>query len=130
MKRVCAVGVLLAFTGCGTVKNLTDGHDGQMQPYGGVKIAAAPLNLRHKGEWMGPPILWQFNLVDVAASAVGDTLALPVTMPLAAWRVGSRLWYLANYNNPNPPPDEQKAWPKVGLNDQPAPAELPRGTIY
>ena len=49
-------------------------------PYGGVKLAVDGINNSYDVEL---PFTWPFLVADVALSAVGDTLALPLTLPIA-----------------------------------------------
>lgn len=80
MKRVLAIGVLLlSLTGCGTVQNFTEGYERKTRPYGGVKIAASGF----ADDPVAVALKFPFMTADVVLSAVGDTLTLPVTVPLS-----------------------------------------------
>lgn len=80
MTRVLAIGTLAcALAGCGTVKNFTEGHNGETKPYGGVKIAAAGFS----DDLVVIAMTFPFIVADVVFSAVGDTASLPVTVPAA-----------------------------------------------
>jgi uncharacterized protein YceK len=80
MGRVFAIGVLLlALTGCGTAQNFTEGYERKTRPYGGARIAAARFNDDPLAIALMSP-LWT---ADLGLSVVGDTLTLPVTVPLS-----------------------------------------------
>jgi uncharacterized protein YceK len=84
MRRFFIIGLLaFALTGCGTAKNFTEGWLGQMEPYGGVKNA---VNEIKNGYDVELAYTMPLRLADVGLSAVGDTLTLPVTLPIAAVR--------------------------------------------
>ncbi|HSQ55305.1 MAG TPA: hypothetical protein VLM40_06130 [Gemmata sp.] len=84
MPRLCVLGLVgLALTGCGTVHNFIDFPEDtgeRTTPYGGVKIAVNGIKESYDVEL---PYTWPFRLADVVLSAVGDTLTLPVTLPIA-----------------------------------------------
>jgi uncharacterized protein YceK len=72
MTRAIACGMFaltLALTGCGTARNFSKGWEGRTKPYGGVRIAVGTVLL--------------FWTTDVPLSAIGDTLTLPLTLPIA-----------------------------------------------
>lgn len=128
MKRVFAIGALVcALTGCGTVWNFTEGYKGETKPYGGVKIAATNFS----DDLVAVAMMWPVYAADVASSAVADTVTLPVTLSLVAWRQATG-WYelLFHYNEP---PDQQK-WREFWYGDQPQPQkpapERVHGGIY
>jgi len=88
MTRALACGIVaLALTGCGTVQNFVDlpefeaSERGKLRtkPYGGVRIAAK----RFQADLVELALLWPLWTTDVVLSAVGDTLTLPVTLPIA-----------------------------------------------
>ena len=119
MKRVLAIGaLLLALTGCGTVQNFQRESPARPTPYGGVDIAAD----RYKTHPEIPGALIYSDAAcaaDVALSAVGDTLTLPITLTLEAWHIGSVLWYLAfEYDNTPPPSNPwHEFWFGNAIND-------------
>ena len=83
MKRVLAIGaLLLALTGCGTVKNLA--HDSRTGPavYGGVEIAADRFTPGSQNEGFALAFMWPAYAADVGLSAVGDTLTLPLALAI------------------------------------------------
>lgn len=83
MKRVVAIGVLLlALTGCGTVKNFSRESQSVPVPYGGVKIAVTQFN----EDPIAVALMWPFWATDVVLSAAGDTLTLPIAVTMVAWR--------------------------------------------
>jgi hypothetical protein len=114
MRRVLAIGaLLLAVTGCGTMGNFTRESPLDATPYGGVEIAVDWTKTRPR---IPDVLLYSDSLAatNVALSAVGDTLTLPITLPLAAWRVTERLWYLAFFYNDF---DERQRSTAAGIND-------------
>jgi uncharacterized protein YceK len=126
MRRVVAIGaLLLALTGCGTVQNFErDGVSGAT-PYGGVSIATHRYRAKPQ-DGGGIKIDFPDSLcaADVALSAVGDTLTLPVTASLSAWRFGERLWYLAFYYDNTPP--RSNTWREFWFNE---PNAVPEGPL-
>lgn len=129
MLRISAIAALaFALTGCGTARNFQREATTDATVYGGVKIAADGFTPGSDMAATWLKYMWPLVAADVVFSAVGDTLTLPVTVPLATWRVGSRLWRLANYNNTDPPRNE---WRRFWFNDESGPApERVRGGIY
>jgi uncharacterized protein YceK len=67
----------LALTGCGTVGNLREPRNARV--YGGVGIAIDDFRTAQEGRTLLPWLVWPLRVLDVAASAVGDTLTLPVS---------------------------------------------------
>jgi hypothetical protein len=122
MKRVLVISVLLlafAQTGCGTVKNFQRESFADAKPYGGVEIAAAQFN----EDPIAVALMWPFWTADVVLSAIGDTVALPVTVPLYAWQVNNSL------AEQNPPTTD---WRQFWYKDWPGtlPPERVQGGIY
>ncbi|MBP3958138.1 YceK/YidQ family lipoprotein [Gemmata sp. G18] len=83
MLRIPAIAALaFVLAGCGTVENFTRGYKGQTKPYGGVQIAANRFN----EDPIAVALMLPFWTTDLGLSAVGDTVALPVTVSLAIVR--------------------------------------------
>ena len=91
MNRCGTAGVALVVTlcaGCGTMENFARPEDGGPRPmevYGGVTRSAENV----KGLFSGEPIAAAISLFlvpDIALSAIGDTITLPVTVPIAITR--------------------------------------------
>lgn len=82
MKRVLLVAAL-ACSGCGTVSNFKDGYKKETRPYGGVRIATESLG---NEDPIMVGFLWPAILSDIALSAIGDTLTLPITASIAVAR--------------------------------------------
>jgi uncharacterized protein YceK len=98
--RAAALGTAVLFLcGCGTVANLEMGWRQGWQNtviYGGVRR-----DVQSAGKWIDHSWTWGENLdvlqdigtvvgvglvgIDIPLSAVGDTLTLPVTVPIALW---------------------------------------------
>jgi uncharacterized protein YceK len=98
--RAAALGVaVLLLCGCGTIANLETGaRQGWKNAaiYGGVRR-----DVQSAGKWIDHSWTWGDNLdviqdigsvvgvglvgIDIPLSAVGDTLTLPVTVPIALW---------------------------------------------
>lgn len=98
--RAAALGVAVLFLcGCGTVANLETGaRQGWKNAviYGGVRR-----DVQSAGKWIDHSWTWGDNLdvvqdigtvvgvglvgIDIPLSAIGDTLTLPVTVPIALW---------------------------------------------
>jgi uncharacterized protein YceK len=98
--RAAALGIAVLFlSGCGTVANLETGaRQGWRNAliYGGVRR-----DVQSAGKWIDHSWTWGDNLdvvqdigtvvgvglvgVDIPLSAIGDTLTLPVTVPIALW---------------------------------------------
>jgi uncharacterized protein YceK len=84
MTRAIACGMFaltLALTGCGTARNFSKGWEGRTKPYGGVRIAVD--RFRHPGPEADMGTVLLFWTTDVPLSAIGDTLTLPLTLPIA-----------------------------------------------
>jgi uncharacterized protein YceK len=73
----------LACSGCGTVSNFKDGYKKETRPYGGVRIAAESFG---NEDPITVGLLWPALVSDIALSAVGDTVTLPVTASIAVAR--------------------------------------------
>ena len=69
-----------ACAGCGTVQNFTVGWKGRTEPYGGVNIA---VNRMKKACDVEQTVRGGLYVFDTALSAIGDTVMLPVTLPIA-----------------------------------------------
>ena len=123
MRRVLAIGALaLALTGCGTAQNFRRESPLDAEPYGGVKIASERLG----DEVVAASETWPLRAADVALSAAGDTVTLPVTASLKTWRIGQRLVYVCCfYDNAPPARDERR---KSRFDDPPAPDEQSPGS--
>jgi uncharacterized protein YceK len=98
--RTAALGTaVLLLCGCGTIANLETGaRQGWKNTviYGGVRR-----DVQSAGKWIDHSWTWGDNLdviqdigtvvgvglvgIDIPLSAVGDTLTLPVTVPIALW---------------------------------------------
>jgi uncharacterized protein YceK len=98
--RAAALGVAVLFLcGCGTIANLETGaRQGWKNAviYGGVRR-----DVQSAGKWIDHSWTWGDNLevvqdigtvvgvglvgIDIPLSAIGDTLTLPVTVPIALW---------------------------------------------
>lgn len=98
--RAATLGVaVLLLCGCGTVANLETGaRQGWKNAiiYGGVRR-----DVQSAGNWIDHSWTWGDNLdvvqdigsvvgvglvgIDIPLSAVGDTLTLPITVPIALW---------------------------------------------
>lgn len=98
--RAAALGIaVLLLCGCGTIANLSTGaRQGWKNAgiYGGVRR-----DVDSAGKWIDHSWTWGKNLdvisdigtvvgvglvgIDVPLSAVGDTITLPVTVPIALW---------------------------------------------
>ena len=86
MKRVLAIGALAcALTGCGTVQNFSSPSRPGPTVYGGVEIAAERFTPGSQNDGFALAFMWPAYVADVGASAVGDTLTLPITVALALW---------------------------------------------
>jgi uncharacterized protein YceK len=97
--------LVVSCAGCGTVGNFTEGWQGRTKPYGGVKIAVNGIAEEHD---VALTYTWPFRMADVALSAIGDTLMLPVTLPIAgihAINDGIRDYHLPK-EKPKPSPDD------------------------
>jgi hypothetical protein len=120
MTRVLAIGPLLfALTGCGTGQNLKCGVFAGATPYGGVEIAVDRYkSTPHNGDFTRLDVPQALRAADVALSAVGDTLTLPITGSVAVWRAGQalRTFYHAEDNSATVP----NAWREFWFNDQPS----------
>jgi uncharacterized protein YceK len=116
MKRVLAIGaLLLALTGCGTVENFTGRSHGYARPYGGTQIAVDRFSTPDDAELATKLPLWA---ADLPLSFVGDTLTLPITLTLIAWRACN----LALFYDNTPPPSivgrgDGFSSSKVGINE-------------
>jgi hypothetical protein len=130
MTRTLALGTLvLALTGCGTARNFVDFPEDTGQrtkPYGGVRLAVEGIKNEHD---VAMTFTWPFRLADVGLSAVGDTLTLPVTLPIAlgyAVTDGINAYYF-----PKEPPtgERQSEWRRFWFNEpvSPPPAEQTGG---
>jgi uncharacterized protein YceK len=120
MKRVVAIGVLilaLAPTGCGTVANFRNGVE-NATPYGGVEIAVERFKPGQKNCAAPTALAWPVYAVDVAGSAVADTLTLPITVPLGVVRAVNDS-INAYYFPPEKPSEAQNAWRQFWFNDRP-----------
>lgn len=111
MKRCALAAVLLALTGCGTVQNLQRDLPTGATVYGGVDIATARFAPGSQNDGFGLALLWPVYAADVAASAVGDTLALPLTVWAEVIRSIN-----AFYFPPDKPPSN--AWRQFWFDDQ------------
>ncbi len=82
MTRAILLGVVaFAFTGCGTVENFTRQEDAGTRPlevYGGVSRSVEAVKSNNDAA---------LRASDVAFSAIGDTLTLPITLSAAIARV-------------------------------------------
>lgn len=115
MKRVLAIGALLcALTGCGTVSNFQRDRITDATPYGGVKIAASGFN-PSESDYVAIDLPPALCATDVALSAIGDTVTLPVTISLTAWRFLSGLWELSR---PEEPRSMNNQWREFWFNEQ------------
>jgi uncharacterized protein YceK len=124
MRRVLAIGALVsALTGCGTVSNLRRGPVTDATPYGGVEIAVEQCRpKRQSGDFIRVDFPAPLDVMDVALSAVGDTITLPVTLVAAVGRSINAYYF---------PPDEPKpnAWREFWSGDGPPPPRVP-GAIW
>ena len=126
MTRVLAIGALAcALTGCGTMGNFQRESLTQATPYGGVRIAADGFT-PDAADFVAIDYPRVLCAADVALSAVGDTLTLPVTLSLTAWRVGTRVWALAHYDNT---PPANNAWREFGFDGRNAAPEGVHGGV-
>jgi uncharacterized protein YceK len=94
--------------GCGTVQNFTEGWHGRTEPYGGVDIVRDRFR---EADDVKTALFFPFWTSDLALSAIGDTLALPVTLPIAftnAMCDSIRDYYFPKDRAPEqqPPPDD------------------------
>ncbi len=91
MRRAAISVVLLILamhTGCGTMENLARSDDGGSRPlevYGGVARSVDTVKAKFESELV-VAALGPLYAIDVPLSAVGDTLTLPVTLPVSAVR--------------------------------------------
>ena len=104
--------VSIPVCGCGTIINVVDGEDDVIpvrvtEPrsiYGGVATDlgyGTTLLNENSGRWIGLYLL----LVDLPASAVGDTLTLPITL-YQAWQNQKHVDFIRNEQRGVPVPDE------------------------
>ena len=89
--RVITFGLaLFSLTGCGTVSNL----ENDCSPYGGIAetMTAGKSRLEHIGEGKCIPPVYDYAAatylfaIDLPLSAIGDTLTLPITIPIGIKR--------------------------------------------
>jgi hypothetical protein len=117
MKRCALAVALLALTGCGTVQNFTQTAPADATVYGGGELAAAHFNIAKPLDGVTLALFWPVYGTDVVCSAVGDTLTLPVTIPLQVVRAIN-----AHYFPPDKP--QSNTWREFWFND-PNAANLP-----
>lgn len=115
MKRCVTAGVALlaaACAGCGTMENFARPEDGGRRPlevYGGVNRSVNNVKAVIGADLVEAayvPFLIPFLIPDIAMSAVGDTLTLPLTLPVAGVRAintGIRDYYFPKEKPPEPP---------------------------
>jgi uncharacterized protein YceK len=116
--RAAALGVAVLFVcGCGTIANLETGPRqgwNNVLIYGGVRR-----DVQSAGKWIDHSWTWGDNLdviqdlgtvvgvglvgIDVPLSAIGDTLTLPVTVPLALWNNSVNRTSYGRKTSTNPP---------------------------
>jgi uncharacterized protein YceK len=108
--RSFTLGLLaLALTGCGTTWNLhmpedlTASGPPRMGVYGGVANSVAAAKTCAARDGLRSKALAALAALDVPLSAIGDTLTLPITMTVTAWRM-----YEESRPEPPPPPTEDK----------------------
>jgi uncharacterized protein YceK len=106
--RSFTLGLLaLALTGCGTTANIhlpkELGGRNQLEVYGGVSNSVAMARTCADRDGVGPKFLAALVALDVPLSAIGDTLTLPITMTVAAWRL-----YESSREEAKPPPADDK----------------------
>jgi uncharacterized protein YceK len=119
MGRVFSFAVALALTGCGTASNLIpkDGRPPPLEVYGGVSQSVETLRTAC-GDLVSVPYA-PFLVPDVALSAIGDTITLPITLVAAVHRSiiayylpeepTSNGWRKFWFNEPQPEPPPQQA---------------------
>ena len=123
MGRAISFALVLALTGCGTIQNLSRPEDGAPRPmkvYGGLSQSWGMF----REAFIDPEavILSPLCLPDVALSAVGDTLTLPITLAAAVQRSVTAYYLPAEKPGPN-------EWRKFWFNEpQPSAGERPRPT--
>jgi uncharacterized protein YceK len=106
--RSFTLGLLtLALTGCGTTLNLhmpkEQNGPTQLEVYGGVSNTVALARTCAERDGLKPKFLAALVALDVPLSAIGDTLTLPITMTVTAWRL-----YEESRPTPPPPPATDK----------------------
>jgi len=109
--------------GCGTVQNLAR-ESGGPSVYGGVGIAANRFTPGSQNEGLALVVMWPAYTADVVLSALGDTVTLPVTLPLAAARALNHGIHDAYFPNDHAPQDV----PHPHSND--SPSHLPPERIH
>src|SRR4051812_26255035 len=102
---VLALGATaLVMSGCGTIANTVwlFPEEGGQRVYGGVRgdweIAREAATNRSES---GPNTLLWLPIADMPLSAVGDTVTLPVTVPLALWHSVRPATYARPYSSPS-----------------------------
>jgi uncharacterized protein YceK len=116
-RSACAVFVLsLALTGCGTVGNLREPRNAQV--YGGVAYSVAMMKLAEvDSDGRLPGVERAVLALDVAASAVGDTVTLPVAAVAELNRMSD--------SEPPPSPEEKQYWQRFWGVEEPRPLPVP-----
>lgn len=110
MRRIAVSLALAGLTGCGTAHNFypQDGGERPLKVYGGVKKATDDLK-EATGDGVAAAllcVLWPLPVANVALSAIGDTVTLPVTVWAEAGRaISEPVKYHAAPANP-PPGDD------------------------
>ena len=86
--RLTAAAALVAAmsAGCGTVQNFAGSSGKGPGVYGGVALATDRLSPGSQNDGLALAVMWPVYAADVALSAVGDTLTLPITLPLVVAR--------------------------------------------
>ena len=119
MRRTLLPGLLaVVLTGCGTTLNLhlpkEHGGPTQLEVYGGVSNSVTAAKTCAARDGLRPKCLAALAALDVPLSAIGDTLTLPLTATVTAWRL---------YEESRPAPTAPPA------NDKPLTSERIHGGI-
>jgi uncharacterized protein YceK len=106
VRRALLPGLLaVVLAGCGTTANLHLPEDvfvsgpPRMGVYGGVSNSVAAAKTGASRDGLRPKCLAALAALDVPLSAIGDTLTLPLTATVTAWRL-----YEESRPKPTPPP--------------------------
>jgi uncharacterized protein YceK len=125
MRCLCAIALALSVNGCGTVCNLARGFDHpdtEPRIYGGVALdmdtISKVLNAPAAESEIDMPRTWALLLacgaIDPVFSLVGDTLTLPITVPLQSKRqAASEKKNQAALNAPLPSEPRTDSVPRV-----------------
>src|SRR5262245_19496440 len=116
---VAVVALILAgLTGCGTVQNFARPEDGSGRPlevYGGVSRSGDALKEKATVPDLVVVSYAPFYVPDVVLSAVGDTVTLPLTTAVTAYRLVRAMEALRVAE-----PSHERLWREFWSNDPPA----------